>query len=74
MTHYPPTNDKLQPSDFTKMFTEAGVKTALYGHLHGPESYGKGLRGILNGVRYQLVSLDFLECHLRRITDGTTLL
>ena len=23
--HYPPTNDKLQPSEFTKIFAEAGA-------------------------------------------------
>lgn len=67
VTHYPPTNDKLQPSEFTKLFTEAGVDTALYGHLHGNEGYKNGIKGHLNGVDYQLISLDYLDCRIKKI-------
>ena len=35
--HYPPTNDKHQASDFTRLMEEYGVKTCVYGHLHVPE-------------------------------------
>ena len=60
--HFPPTNDKLQPSGFTDLFSEAGVKTVVYGHLHGSETYHKGLQGNFKGVEYKLVSLDYLKC------------
>jgi len=60
--HYPPTNDKLQTSGFTDMLTKYGVTTCIYGHLHGKDAFKNGIRGVLNGVEYRLVSLDYLEC------------
>lgn len=59
--HFPPTNENMQPSGFTRLMTEYGVKTCIYGHLHGEDAYKNGIKGILNGVRYELVSLDYLE-------------
>ncbi len=59
--HYPPTNDKKQVSDFTELFSKYGVKTCIYGHLHGKEGFKNGIQGILNGVNYKLVSLDYIE-------------
>lgn len=59
--HYPPTNDKLQSSGFTQLMSEYGVETCVYGHLHGKESFGHGMQGVFCGVRYSLVSLDYLE-------------
>lgn len=64
MIHYPPTNDKKQGSEFTDAFEEAGVKTVVFGHLHGKEAYKKGLTGNLNGVRYHLVSYDYMQGQL----------
>lgn len=66
--HYPPTNDKFQPSAFTSLFEEFGVRRVYYGHLHGREAYRKGIKGNLNGVTYDLVSLDYLSCRLKEIT------
>ncbi|MDY2960625.1 MAG: metallophosphoesterase [Hornefia sp.] len=63
--HYPPTNDKHQPSQFTEMLTDYGVKTCIYGHLHGKDSFKRGFQGVLDGVEYRLVSLDYLECKLK---------
>jgi len=60
--HFPPTNDKLNASGFTDLFEEFGVKQVVYGHLHGPESFKRGLSGSFNGVEYKLVSLDYLRC------------
>lgn len=65
--HYPPTNDKLQPSAFTKMYQEAGVKKVVYGHLHGKSNFRRGLQGHFCGADYQLVSLDYLECQLKKL-------
>ena len=39
-----------------------GVKTCIYGHLHGKEAFKNGMQGVFNGVEYRLVSLDYLEC------------
>ena len=59
--HYPPTNDKHQASDFTRLMEEYGVKTCVYGHLHGQDVFPNGLKGISKGVEYRLVSLDYLQ-------------
>lgn len=67
--HYPPTNDKLQESEITKLLERYGVKECIYGHLHDHEGFKKGLKGILNGVKYTLTSLDFLDCKLKLIYD-----
>ena len=65
--HYPPTNDKLQPSEFTRIFTEAGASKVVYGHLHGEENFHKGLQGNLNGVEYILASADKTGCRLVKL-------
>jgi predicted phosphohydrolase len=70
--HFPPTNDKLQSSGFTEIFSKAGVKTVVYGHLHGSETYHKGLQGNFNGVEYKLVSLDYLKCKPLQLEAGGT--
>ncbi|MGN0709428.1 MAG: metallophosphoesterase [Anaerovoracaceae bacterium] len=62
MLHYPPTNEHFQPSGFTDLMTEHGVKLCIYGHLHGHDAWRRGIRGILNGVDYRLVSLDHIKC------------
>lgn len=65
--HFPPTNDKHQSSGFTDLCTEYGVQTLVYGHLHGKDAYKNGIKGIFNGVAYQLVSLDYLKCQPLKI-------
>ncbi len=59
--HYPPTNDKQQGSDFTKLMSEYGVRKCVYGHLHGRDVFPRGLKGVYNGVEYRLVSLDYVN-------------
>ena len=59
--HYPPTNENQQGSGFTDLMTEYGVKTCVYGHLHGKDNYKRGIKGIYNSVDYKLVSLDYVE-------------
>jgi len=67
MLHYPPTNDKLEPSLFTEMLEKYKVKQVVYGHLHGETSYDAGLKGEYNGVYYNLVSCDYAGFHMVRI-------
>ncbi|WP_129600847.1 metallophosphoesterase [Anaerophilus nitritogenes] len=61
MTHYPPTNDTMEPSEFTNIYESYKVKKVIYGHLHGQESFKVGLQGILNEVEYNLVSCDYIS-------------
>ena len=60
--HFPPTNDRLQESGFTELFCEYGVRNVFYGHLHGADGFKRGVSGYTKGVRYRLVSLDYLKC------------
>ena len=66
-THYPPTNDKKQPSGFTRLYEQYGVKNAYYGHLHRKETYKRGITGNMNGVNYELISADKLGFSLLKI-------
>ena len=43
------------------------MKTCVYGHLHGKEKFKRGLQGVLNGVEYKLVSLDYLDARPMRL-------
>ena len=67
VTHYPPTNDKLEESLFTRLYEEYKVEKVIYGHLHGRESFKMGLKGIRNGVEYILASCDYLNFDLIKI-------
>ncbi|MDR0851057.1 MAG: metallophosphoesterase [Clostridiales Family XIII bacterium] len=58
--HFPPTGGGSM-SEFTTMFEEFGVTKVVYGHLHGKESYGKGIKGVYGGVSYSLVSADYID-------------
>ena len=59
--HYPPTNEKHHKSGFTDLMTDSGVKTCVYGHLHGKEAFKNGIKGEYNKVEYKLVSLDYVQ-------------
>lgn len=68
MIHYPPTNEKFEPSQFTEIFKEYEVETVIYGHLHG-NALGRVLNGEFNGVRYVMTSADFLNFDPVKILD-----
>ncbi|MDO4719356.1 MAG: metallophosphoesterase [Peptostreptococcaceae bacterium] len=67
MIHYPPMNDKHEPSLFTDLFESFSVSKVVYGHLHGEESFPAGFQGRKNGVDYRLVSCDYTEFKLKKI-------
>ena len=60
MLHYPPMNEKRQPSGFTELFERYGVDEVVYGHLHG-RATRSAFEGVQNGVRYTLCSADHLD-------------
>lgn len=72
LLHYPPTNDRLEPSLFTELFERYEVDEVLYGHLHGKDSFAMGRKGMHNGIFYRLVSCDYLDFRLADITDAAT--
>jgi predicted phosphohydrolase len=62
VTHYPPASESAGRSGFTEIFEEFGVHKVIYGHLHGKDAYGNGIKGIRNGIEYILTSVDYLKC------------
>lgn len=60
MMHYPPADAEGRSTGFTDIFEEYGVKTVIYGHLHGINSFETGVKGQVRGVSYSLVSADYL--------------
>lgn len=59
--HYPPTNDKFEESEFIKIFKQYNIKQVIYGHLHGVNKYKNSLLGVQDGIKYNLVSSDYLN-------------
>jgi predicted phosphohydrolase len=60
--HFPPALDGFRRSGFTGLFEEFGVEKVVYGHLHGKDAYGNGLKGKRNNIEYILMSTDYLKC------------
>lgn len=67
LLHYPPTNDKKEESDFTKLIKENNIKTVIYGHLHGEKSFDASYKGKIKNTNYHLVSCDYLDFKLKKI-------
>lgn len=58
MLHYPPFNERREPSEFSRLMEQFHVDIVVYGHLHGvPE--GHAIEGLVGGVRYHMVSCDY---------------
>ena len=66
MLHFPPFSDKDRASGFTERLEAAGVKIAVYGHLHG-EANRYAFEGDKNGVYYHCVAADKLDFTPKRI-------
>lgn len=69
LMHYPPTNEKGDPTLFMEVIEEYKPKFVIYGHLHGEESFKVGIQGIHNGIDYRLVSCDYLNFKLEEIME-----
>jgi predicted phosphohydrolase len=61
MTHYPPVDAEMNRSLASALFEKYNVDICLFGHLHNVLEnalpYGEA-----RGVRYQLVSCDYINC------------
>ena len=67
--HYPPTNILEKESGFTRMAEEYGTEQVVYGHCHGSTRFFDSLQGELHGVRYSLVSGDYLRWKPLKLMD-----
>lgn len=60
MTHFPPINESGESNEMTEMIREYGVKTVVYGHLHG-DGIRMGFTGEAFGTYYMLASCDSID-------------
>ena len=67
--HYPPTNVMEEDSAFTEMAEEYGAEQVVYAHCHGEQRFHDSIIGIKNGIRYRLVSGDYLKWMPVRILE-----
>ena len=62
MLHYPPVAEDHQPTGFTELMESyGGVKTVVYGHLHGPGARYRAFQGAHGGIRYVLTACDSID-------------
>lgn len=59
-THYPPMEENLLKNGLTDLMKEYRVSKCIYGHLHGENAFRKGVKGKVDDIEYNLVSLDYL--------------
>lgn len=67
--HYPPTNILEEDSVFTRMAEEYGAEQVIYAHCHGEGQFQDSILGLHNGIRYRLVSGDYLDFRPEKILD-----
>lgn len=60
LLHYPPFDDKGEPTELCKLMEQYPVKHVVYGHLHG-EASKRRVEGEIEGIQYHLTSCDFLN-------------
>ncbi len=65
--HFPPTNDKREPSRFTEVIERYPVTHVVYGHIHSKEYFSMTLKGLHNDVSYFLTSCDYLTFKLLKL-------
>ncbi|MBQ9263944.1 MAG: metallophosphoesterase [Clostridia bacterium] len=67
--HYPPTNILEKDSPFTALAEAYGVEQVFYAHCHGEARFHDSILGMKNGIRYSLVSGDYLRWRPMKILD-----
>lgn len=66
MTHFPPTNAALEPSEFTEMLEAYGPDAYVFGHVH----HGSGrVIGGLPGISVHFVAADALDFWPQLVLD-----
>lgn len=66
MLHYPPFYDNGHLSEFINVLKKYNVKYCIFGHLHG-DSLKRVTEGEYYGIRFMMVSCDYLDFKVRRI-------
>ena len=58
--HYPPISNDAECVEITNVLHDEEISRCYYAHLHGP-SVLTAVNGVKDGIKYSLVSGDFLE-------------
>jgi predicted phosphohydrolase len=66
LLHYPPFDDKGQPTEAVEIISQYKPAHVVYGHLHD-EGTRFAFEGIYEGTQYHLVSCDYLDFRLKQI-------
>ena len=66
MVHYPVFDSAYPDTTAKQLLEEYGIKTVVYGHLHGKAQAG-GFVGVKDGINYQLVASDYLDFKPKQI-------
>jgi len=67
MIHYPPFNEKNPTNQLLDLMKKYNVKICVYGHLHS-DSLKNAKEGIYDGIQFFVVSCDYLDFKLKKIT------
>lgn len=67
--HYPPTNILEKESVFTRIAEEYHPEQVIYAHCHGDSRFYDSILGMHNGIRYRLVSGDYLKWKPEKILE-----
>lgn len=65
--HYPPISNTNKKSDFLKILKQYDIKRCYYGHLHG-KSHQDAVEGIVDGIEFKLISADYLNFDVIKVT------
>jgi uncharacterized protein len=65
--HYPPFTMKQENTAFADLMEQYDVRICVYGHLHGEKSFKYAFEGDRNGIRYMMLSCDYLKFKPRQI-------
>ncbi len=66
LVHFPPFNVHRESNAFTEIFSEYGVDSVIYGHLHGKNVRADRLV-IKDGIKYYLTSCDQTDNKLTEV-------
>ncbi len=58
--HYPPVMSNMRCNEMMNVLKKHGIERCYYGHLHG-ESTLRAVKETVDGIKFSLVSADFLE-------------
>ncbi|MBC7959230.1 MAG: metallophosphoesterase [Vallitaleaceae bacterium] len=69
LMHFPPMNEQLEESLYTKLLKEYEVQQVIYGHVHGEINFQNAPNGRIGNIDYHLVSADYLNFKLTEISS-----